>query len=141
MGETRVVFCETRWWSVDLDTDEAEIILDERAEIIDVAESLERVKLAHPHQYPCDGGLDVERADESALYVADDMVLDGTKPPAYYWSARARVMDARSILSRGRYREGNCREMDAVNADLTVIEDRLRVLALAADDTKAKTDG
>lgn len=141
MSDTkRVVFTETLHWAAEVDTETAEMILDERADIIDIAETLTRVKRANPHNYPFDGSLTVEAADESFLYVGEWDVLDGTKPESFYWTARKHVMDARYALSSGRYREGDCREMDAVNAKLAKIEDELRLLAMAVDEER-KTSG
>ena len=136
-----VVFTETHYWAATVDAETADIVLAEGADLIDVAETLERIKMANPHDMPFEAWLTAEAGEDQAMHVPDYGVLDGTKPESFYWSARHRVMQARTILSRGRYREGNCPEMDAVNASLGRIEEELRLLALAVDEQRKEADG
>lgn len=136
----RVVFTDTRWWAVDLDAETAAMVLDERADICDVADTLAAANRSDPYAYPFEAGLTVQKAEDQYLHRDDIQVIDGTKPESFYWTARKYVMDARHALNLGRYREGNCREMDAVNARLTAIEDELRVLAMAVDDERKEAD-
>lgn len=60
-------------------------------------------------------------------------VVDMSQDERYIWSARHFVMKARQELSSGRYREGNCPELDAVNGALAHLEDELRLMALEID--------
>ena len=133
---TRVVFTDTRWWAVDLDAETAEMVLDERADIIDVAETFMASRRSDPYAAPFEADLTVERCGDSHLHVPDFSVIDATKAESFYWTARKHVMEARHALNCGRYREGDCREMDAVNAKLTAIEDELRLLAMAVDESR-----
>ena len=136
----RVVFTDTRWWAVDLDAETAEMVLDKRADIIDVADTFTRARRIDPHASPFEADLTVERAEDQYLRWAESQVIDGTGTESYYWSARKSVMEARYHLDCGRYREGTCREMDAVNASLGRIEEELRVLAMAVDDERKEAD-
>ena len=136
----RVVFTETCYWAATVEAETADLVLADWADIIDVAETLEQIKLANPHDMPFEAWLTVEAVEDQAMHVPDWGVLDGTKPESFYWSARKAVMEARTVLSRGRYREGNCPEMDAVNASLGRIEEELRLLALAVDAQRKEAD-
>ena len=137
---TRVVFTDTRWWAVDLDGETAEMVLDKRADIIDIADTFTRARRIDPHASPFEADLTVERAEDQYLRWDEAQVIDGTAPESYYWSARKSVMEARYHLNCGRYREGDCREMDAVNASLGRIEEELRVLAMAVDAERKEAD-
>jgi len=82
-----------------------------------------------------EGDLTVEAEDGSRIprgWTAPEPI-DGTGRQSYLWTARNLVSDARYELSSGRYREGNCGEMDDVNAELGRLEERLRVMALSVE--------
>ena len=128
----RVRFTETRELYVDLPADRADEVLamDDITDLADEYGQLRRI--AHGRlQVHSEGDLSVEDATGGV----DPLVqpLDGTGRQSYLWTARNAVSDARYELSSGRYREGNCPELDAANAELGVLEERLRVMALAAE--------
>lgn len=59
--------------------------------------------------------------------------IDGREQ--WLWSALHFLDKSRRMLSSGRYRQGNCPELDAVNRDLGRLEEELRLMALEADDS------
>jgi hypothetical protein len=136
----RVIFTDTRWWAADVAIETADRLLHEQVDIIDVAEEFTRIRRCEPHGVPVEADLTVEAAAVSFIASDEYGVIDGTGPEEFYWSARKAVMEARYHLNCGRYREGDCREMDAVNASLGRIEEELRVLALAVDAERKEGD-
>ena len=130
----RIRFVDTRSIYVDLPAEDADAILA-TTDICDLADDYERFKrMAGSGPVPFDGGLYVEDATNQRLGIwGDPEPIDGTEREKWLWSARNRVGDARNVLSRARYREGNCQELDAVNAELGKLEERLRVMALAVE--------
>lgn len=59
-----------------------------------------------------------------------------TAGEGYLWSARNLVGDARTMLNRGRYREGHCPDLDRVATALGRLEEELRLMALAVDESR-----
>lgn len=122
----------------DLDPGTAEIVLPEydengnetyRPDLSDLAEVFERLALitgGREHDRVFDAWLE---ADEDDIELDDCWVVDGTGAPSWYRLARHHVGKAIHVLSSGRYREGNCREMDSVAAKLEEIERLLLRLA------------
>ena len=125
---------DTRALYVDLPAEQADGILA-TGDICDVADDYERFKrMAGAERPPFDHDLYVEDATGEPLGVwGDPEPVDGTQREKWLWAARNQVADARYTLSRARYREGNCQELDAVNAELSKLEERLRVMALAVE--------
>lgn len=136
----RVEVTITKRMLVDLDpTDEGDrYLLDPDVDTSDLADSLsrwqriaERGGSAHAHY---DYDLEVRDATKDSLAMTFGPVpIDGHARESYLWTARNRVADARYQLSLGRYREGDCVELDEVNRELDRFEERLRVMALAAE--------
>lgn len=130
----RVRFVETRALYVDLPAEQADDVLA-TDDICDLADDYERFKrMAGAERPPFDSDLYVEDATGEPLGIWNDpRPLDGTQREKWLWAARNQVGDARSTLGRARYREGNCVELDEVNAHLGRLEERLRVMALAVE--------
>lgn len=134
----RVLFELTETWVADLDDEEAEWVLAPDADVCDLSDVFERLKrIAQGRKDAvCDASLTVEDAADAGWVPDWVMAIDGTAPQNFYWTARQRVMEAGTVLTSGRYREGDCKEMDAVRAALSEIEERLRLLALAVDEKR-----
>jgi hypothetical protein len=131
----RVRFVETRELYVDLPIEQSVAILA-TTDITELADDYGRMKRIAGGDLTSHlvGDLYVEDATDQLLGVwGDPEPLDGTGPERWLWTARSKLADARYVLTRARYREGNCAELDAVNRDLGEIEERLRVMALAAE--------
>jgi len=134
----RLCFVTTKHVYVDLPADQADEILG-LTDIVDLADEYERLKrVAHGRlQQHSEADLEVSdsREDVAAGWRLDPWVqpLDGTGRESYLWTARNAVGDARHQLALGRYREGECSELDAVNAELGRLEEHLRVMALVVE--------
>ena len=127
----------TRAMLVDVEPEEAARLLKptDYMDVYDAASRFQRIS-AHGFEHV-----------ESDVYFedAEDVVWYGIEPldgvngrEKYLWSARHFVIQARTELSSGRYREGNCPELDAVSRDLAVIENRLMEMA---HDAERQIDG
>lgn len=99
-------------------------------DITDVSEMYTRARRISRFDWTSMHG-DIEVEEEDGTPWAD--VVDISQPERYIWSARHFVMKARQELSSGRYREGNCPELDQVNGALARLEDELRLMALEID--------
>lgn len=137
----RVVMTRTMW--VDVDADVAERCLSDHddchagctrshPDLTDLSDRVARWHraAAYGHEY-IESDLTVEDGTGDQPWYCEP--LDGDTPEKYLWSARHFVIEARYHLASGRYREGRCPELDAVNGDLARIEDRLRLMALEVD--------
>ena len=129
----RLRFTWTQTMDVDVDPEEAASLLDSN-DMLDVSDAATRYRRQAHHDY------EFIEHDVAVEAVADLLPLwgyraleGGTGQEGYLWSARHFIIQARNELSSGRYREGHCPDLDAVNRDLAVIEDRLREMAWAVD--------
>lgn len=134
----RVTTSETMYVSVT--GEEAERLLpehDDEGKVIrwpdstDQGEAVTRYKRIAGHRRVTDGDLTIDTEDHGGWWEPD--VIDGDDRERYLWSAREFVGRARYELSCGRYREGRCPELDAVNGDLARLEDRLRLMAMEVE--------
>lgn len=125
----RVVVTESMW--VDTDAEEARSLLDP-SDYMDVYDAITRFRRIAAHDFAhIEYEGHVEDASDETPYGVEPVYGAGRE--RFLWSARHFVVKARTELSVGRYRDGNCPELDAVNRDLAAIEDRLRLMALAVD--------
>lgn len=132
----RVLVTMTMHMLVDLPVEEAESVIKED-DITVLSEHVTRWRrisgYGQEHQY---GDLTVEDAAGDWLSESSwwgPVPVNGSDPEHYLWSARHFVCEARYQLSSGRYREGNCPDLDQVNGALARLEDELRLMALEID--------
>lgn len=132
----RLAVTKTQVMYVEVPDDEEYRYLTEEDEAPDVtdlsdaAERFENIAGCEALAYS-EGWISIERFDGPLPWCCD--ALDGTAPERRLWRARSILNKAWALLGRTRYREGDCREVDAVIRDLSRIEERLRVMALAAE--------
>lgn len=137
----RVIVTETM--IVDENAEEAEGLLpvvdedgeEHLPEYLDVIEAASRYRrMAHHAAEYIEGDVAIEAADDDDDWWRGTTPLDATTArPGYLWSARHFIGEAMNELSRGRYSEGHCPELDALNRDLGRLDERCRLMALAAD--------
>jgi len=133
-GTKRLRAIITETLLADVGPEEAARLLAKDADYLDVIEAVQRFRRIAAHDYEhIEAEVAIEDASEDWIgpYGVTPVYGDGREK--YLWSARHFVIQARNELSRGRYREGICPELDAVNRDLAMIEDRLRLMAWAVD--------
>lgn len=126
-----VVFTETMY--VDVSDEEATRLCDANRDYMDVIEAACRWRRAAAHS--------TEHLEhEVTVNVHDDdfslwgiTAINGDDREKWLWSARHFVTEARQELIRGRYREGNCADMDRVCRDLGRVDEELRQLAIQTD--------
>ena len=130
----RLRFTWTQTMDVDVDPQEAASLLDSN-DMLDVSDAATRYRRQAHHDYEfIEYDVAVEAVEDDLLPMWGYKALEGgTGQEGYLWSARHFIIQARNELSSGRYREGHCPDLDAVNRDLAVIEDRLREMAWAVD--------
>lgn len=133
----RIAVTTTQVMYVDVPDDEEHRYLIENDEVppdvTDLSEAAERfanIAGCEALAYS-EGWISIERHDGPLPWCCE--ALDGTAPERRLWRARSILDDAVSLLGRTRYREGDCREVDAAMADLRRVDERLRVMALAAE--------
>lgn len=146
MEKRRIRVTATQTFLVDVPAEEAERLTELRdldgnvvhtPDGLDVIEAAARF-LRQTHHAPeyVDAYVTIEAADDGDLAGGfwEPTVLDSTvpAPEGYLWSACYFVDRARQELSSGRYREGHCPDLDALNRDFGRLQERLRLMALAA---------
>lgn len=131
----RVTFTQTLL--VDENLEDARSVLD-AADHLTVIEAAHRYRtMAHHSSEHLDADVTIEEADSDETGWA--AVLDATTArPGYLWSALTFLDKASQELIGGRYREGRCPELDALNRDLGRLKERLRLMALADDPATAE---
>lgn len=148
----RIRVTSTRSFLVDVPAEEAERLTELKdlgGNVVHTTDGLDVIEAAarflrrtnHAPEY-VDADVRIEPADDGDLAGGywEPTVLDATAPGAegYLWSACHFVDRARQELSSGRYREGHCPDLDALNRDFGRLQERLRVMALAVDDAIRK---
>lgn len=128
----RLRMVSTRAMLVDVEPEEAARLL-KPSDYMDVYDAADRFQRISGHGF--------EHVESDVYFEdAEDVVSYGIEPvdgvngrEKYLWSARHFVIMARTELGRGRYREGNCPELDAVSRELAAIENHLGEMALAVE--------
>ena len=82
-----------------------------------------------------DGHLEVQVHDQrpEADVWYQTKVVEHDAPSRMLWRARNELSDAARTLSRARYREGHCPELDALTGEVRRLEERLRLMAIEVD--------
>lgn len=136
IGKQRLRVTWTQSMVVDVPRDQAKRLL-KPYDYLDVCEAAERFR-RQSHYAPYnleDSGVSIEPYD-SYLWHGVPVIDTETAGEGYLWSARNLVGDARTMLNRGRYREGHCPDLDRVTQALGRLEEELRLMALAVDEAQ-----
>lgn len=98
--------------------------------LAEAAARFENIAGCEPCAYS-NGWVSIERDEDPLPWCC--AALDGMGPQRRIWRARHILSTAYGLLQRTRHFEGDVYEVDRVIADLRKIDERLRVMALAAE--------